>query len=135
MGRPDVTISAPDPLFVGRELAIEINVTASKETKIEFIEARLEGNQGWTVGSGKSTVTQRLAYPKLAQQLMGPGVLPAATTTRFVAHFILPPGTPPTHEVGQAWSRMRFHVHVSIPWALDGRYKYDFAVRIPPPKV
>jgi hypothetical protein len=135
MARPDVTISAPDPLFVGREVAIEVNVTATKETKIELIEARLDGDQGWAVGSGKSRVSMRIQYPKLSQQLMGPGVLPAATTTRFVARFILPHGTPPTHEVGAAWSRMRFFVHVSIPWALDGRYKYDFAVRIPPPAV
>lgn len=135
MARPDVTISAPDPLFVGRELAIEVNVTATKETKIEFIDAQLDGDQGWAVGSGKSRVTMRIKYPKLAQQLMGPGVLPAATTTRFVARYILPHGTPPTHEVGAAWSRMRFFIHVSIPWAIDGRYKYDFSVRIPPPQV
>ena len=135
MARPEVTISAPDPLFVGREISIEVNVTTTKETKIEYIEARLDGAQGWAVGSGKSRVSRGLMYPKLRQELMGPGVLPAATTTRFVARFILPNGTPPTHEVGQAWSRMRFFVHVSIPWALDGRYKYDFAVRIPPPKV
>ena len=135
MARPDVTISAPDPLFVGRELVIEFNVTAHKETKVEFIEARLVGDQGWTVGSGKSQVTMRLLYPKLEQMLMGPGVLPAATTTRFVAKFTLPAGTPPTHEVGPAWSRMRLYLHISIPWALDGRHRYDFAVRIPAPPV
>ncbi len=135
MARPDVTISAPDPLFVGRDLAIEVNITTTKETKIEYIEARLEGDQGWAVGSGKSRVSMRILYPKLTQQLMGPGVLPAATTTRFVARYALPEGTPPTHEVGAAYARMRLFVHVSIPWALDGRYKYDFSVRIPPPRV
>ncbi|MBL0212330.1 MAG: hypothetical protein IPQ07_00330 [Myxococcales bacterium] len=135
MARPDVTISAPDPLFVGRELAIEFNITAHKETKVEFIEARLVGDQGWAVGSGKSQVTMRLLYPKFTEQLMAQGVLPAATTTRFVAKFTLPPGTPPTHEVGPAWSRMRLYVHISIPWALDGRHRYDFAVRIPAPPV
>lgn len=135
MARPDVTISAPDPLFVGRELAIEVDVTTTKETKIEFIEARLEGDQGWAVGSGKSRVSMRILYPKLTQQLMGEGMLPAATSTRFVARYILPAGTPPTHEIGAAYARMRLYVHVSIPWALDGRYKYDFSVRIPSPAV
>ena len=135
MARPDVTISATDPLFVGREVTVEINVTTSKETKIDFIECTLTGDQGWAVGSGKSRVSARLRYPKLSQQLMGPGVLPAATTTRFLARFTLPLDTPPTHEVGAAYSRMRFFVHVSIPWAIDGRYNYDFAVRIPPPPV
>ncbi|CAN5837652.1 hypothetical protein BH11MYX3_BH11MYX3_13110 [soil metagenome] len=135
MARPDVTISAPDPLFVGRDLAIEVNITANKETKVEFIEARLEGEQGWTVGSGKSQVSVRSVYPKLAEYLMGPGVLPVATTTRFVARFTLPQGVPPTHEVGVAYSRMKFRLHISIPWALDGRHKYDFSVRVPPPRV
>lgn len=135
MARPEVTISAPDPLFVGRELAIEVDITAPNETKVDFIEARLQGEQGWTVGSGKSQITQRLTYPRLGQQLMGPGVLPAGTTTRFVARYILPHGTPPTHEIGPAWSRMRFFIHISIPWRLDRRHKYDFAVRIPAPAV
>ncbi len=135
MARPDVTISAPDPLFVGHDLSIEINITANKETKIELIEARLEGEQGWAIGSGKSRVSMKVVDPRLAQNLMGPGVLPAATTTRFVARFALPHGTPPTHEVGAAYARMRFRIHISIPWALDGRHHYDFAVRIPPPPV
>lgn len=135
MARPDVTISAPDPLFVGRDLAIEVNVTAIKQTKVDFIEARLDGEQGWSVGSGKSRISSRVVYPKLAQTLIGPGVLPAASTTRFVARFQLPHGTPPTHEVRPAYSRMRFRIHISIPWALDGRHHYDFAVRIPPPPI
>ena len=135
MARPEVTISAPDPLFVGAPITIEVNVTASKETKVDFIKARLTGDQGWRIGSGKSQITMRLKQPELERELMGPGVLPAATTTVLTATFMLPYGTPPTHEVGQAWSRMRFFIHVSIPWKLDGRYRYDFAVRIPPPRV
>lgn len=135
MARPDVTIHAPDPLFVGRAVAIDIDVTTTTETKVEYIQARLDGNQGWAVGSGKSRLVSRLDYPSFAIELMGEGVLPAETTTRFVARFTLPPGVPPTHEVSPAWSRMRFFVHISIPWAIDGRYKYDFAVRIPAPDV
>src|SRR4051812_20279777 len=77
----------------------------------------------------------RVKWPQLEQALMGEGVLAAGTTTRLIARYVLPEGTPPTHEVGNAWSRMRFFIHVSIPWKLDGRYKYDFAVRIPPPRV
>ncbi|MBA3462492.1 MAG: hypothetical protein H0T46_21195 [Deltaproteobacteria bacterium] len=134
MARPDVTISAPDPLFVGEPLTIEVNVTASTETKVDFIKARLTGDQGWKDGGGESKITERLEHPDLEQELMGPGVLPAATTTVLTARFTLY-GVPPTHEHGQAWSRMRFSVHVSIPWRLDGRYKYDFTVRIPPPLV
>ena len=133
MARPDVTISASDPLFSGRDLSIEVNVTSIKETKIDFIQARLEGDQGWSIGSGKSRVTQRLAYPMLMQQLSGPGLLPAASTTTYTTAFRVPSGTPPTHELAPAWSRMRLSIHISIPWALDGRYRYDFSVRIPAP--
>lgn len=135
MARPEVSIYAPDPIVVGREVSIDIHVTAARETKIEHITARLEGEQGWAVGSGKSRISARVTFPSLAQQLMGPGVLPAATTTRLVARFTLPPSTPPTHEVSPAWSRMKLFVHVSIPWAIDGRYKYELAVRIPAPDV
>ncbi len=135
MARPDVSIFASDPIMVGREVTVDVDVTAPSETKIEHITARLDGEQGWAVGSGKSRVTSRVTFPSLVQQLMGPGLLPAATTTRFVARFTLPPSTPPTHEISPAWSRMKFFVHVSIPWAIDGRYRYDFAVRIPAPDV
>ena len=135
LAKPEVTISAPDPLFVGEPVTIEIQVTAPKETKVDFIDARLTGEQGWKVGSGKSQVIMRMQWPKLEKRLMDEGVLPAAQTHQFKATFTLPPEVPPTHEVGQAWSRMRFMVHISIPWRIDGRYRYDFAVRKPPPTV
>ena len=66
---------------------------------------------------------------------MGPGVLTAGTTTRLAARFTLPPGTPPSHDMAPAYARMRFRVHISIPWRIDVRRRYDFAVRLPPPPV
>jgi len=65
---------------------------------------------------------------------MGEGTLAAGTTARYTARFKLAPDTPPTHEIAPAWSRMRLRVHVSIPWRLDGRYDYDFVVRLPAPR-
>lgn len=135
MAKPDVTISAPDPLFLGTPVTIDITITAPTETKVDFIDARLTGDQGWKVGSGKSQVTMRMKWPKLEARLMGPGVLGAATITKLSARFDLPSDVPPTHEVGQAWSRMKFFVHISIPWRIDGRYYYDFTVRRPPPPI
>ena len=135
MARPEVSISATNPMFVGREVVVEIDVTTTKETKVDFINTRLVGDQGWSIGSGDSKISYSVDYPRLEFQVMGPGVLPAGTTTRFSARYILPQGTPPTHEIAPGYARMTFSVHVSIPWRLDGRYHYNFKVRVPPPAV
>ena len=133
MARPDVSISAPTVLVVGQTCLIEIDVLPEKALKIEFIDATLTCDQGWQVGSGKNQVSYRLKVPNLVHRVMEEGVLDAGTTTRFTARFALPPGTPPTHAISPAWSKMRMRVHVSIPWRLDGRHDYDFVVRIPAP--
>lgn len=133
MAKPDVQISAPTRLIVGHEVAIEIDVTAERETKVDFIEAAIEGRQGWSVGSGKSQVSHRTVFPKLVSQLMGPGILPAAATTRFAMRFQLPPGTAPSHDIDPAYAKLVLRIHISIPWRIDGRYHYEFGVRLPPP--
>lgn len=135
MAKPVVTISAPDPLFVGEPVTIDIQIVAGKETKVDFISAKLLGDQGWKIGTGKSQVTHRFLWPELDTRLMDEGVLQAGSTTNLQARFALHPDVPPTHEIGQAWSRLRFSVHISIPWRIDGRYRYDFTVRRRPPPV
>ena len=75
----------------------------------------------------------RLRYPELEAELMGPGVLPAGSVTRFSTPFWLPADSPPTHAIEPAYSRLRLFIHISIPWRIDGRHRYDFAVRLPPP--
>lgn len=133
MARPEVTVSAPRYLFVGQDASIEVEVAASKRTQVEFIDATLTGTHGWTVGSGKSQVSYRETSPRLGVRLMEGGELAENTTRRFTAHFTLPPGTPPTHDMQPAWMHAKLRVHVSIPWALDRRSDYDLAVRLPPP--
>jgi hypothetical protein len=135
VAKPEIQISAPTTLVVGERCVIEFDVTVEKETKLEFLEARIEGQQGWAVGSGKSRVTHRVKYPQLVSRLMGEGVLPAATTTRFSTSFVLPLGTPPSHEISPASARLLLRIHASIPWWFDGRYHYVFQVRLPPPPV
>jgi len=136
MARPTVTISAATAPVVGQTFVVEIDVLPDDDLKVEFIDAKLTCDQGWQVGSGKSQITFRVKSPNLVHRLAGEGVLPGQTTTRFTASFTLPPGTPPTHELSPAWSRMRLRVHISIPWWIDGRHDYDFAVRLPaPPRV
>lgn len=133
MAKPDVSISANNPVFAGQKLTIEVDVRAEKETKVEYIEATLTGDQGWRIGSGKNSVTHRVKYPHDVAQLMGEGVLPAGTTTRFAAVFSLPPALAPTHKMRPAWAALKLKIHISIPWRIDGRYHYEFEARVPPP--
>lgn len=134
MARPEVSISASSVLVVGELCTIEIDVLPEKDLKVEFIDATLTCDQGWKVGSGKQQVVFRLKSPSLIHRVMGEGTLAGQTTARHTARFKLAPGTPPTHEIAPAWSRMRLRIHVSIPWRLDGRYDYDFVVRLPAPR-
>jgi hypothetical protein len=136
MKKPDVSIMASPTLVSGARCPIDIDVTAHDETRVDFIRARITGQQGWSVGSGRQKVSVRLSEPEIETELMGKGVLPEGSTTRFSTAFKLPDGTPPTHEIAPAYSRMRLRIHISIPWRIDGRYHYDFAVRLPaPPEV
>ena len=133
MKKPEVALFAPPSLTSGVRCPIEIEVTAHDETRVDFIRARVFGDQGWSVGSGKSRVSVRVREPELEHELMGPGVLPAGSVTRFSTAFTLPGGAPPTHEIDPAYSRMRLRIHISIPWRIDGRHTYELAVRVPPP--
>lgn len=133
MGKPDVTISAPSVLYVGQEAVIDIHVTAAKETKVEYIDAVLVGEQGWSVGAGKTRVSMRAKWPELVRRVMAEGVL-APGTTQFTTRVTLPPETAPTHRISPAYARMRLRVHVSIPWWPDGRYAYEFPVHVTPPR-
>ncbi len=133
MKKPDVSISAWPSLVSGMRCPIEVEVTAHEETRVDFIRARIVGEQGWAIGSGQSRVSVRRRDPELETELMGPGVLPAESVTRFSTAFTLPAATPPTHELEPAYSRMRLRIHISIPWRIDGRHHYDFDVRLPPP--
>ncbi|HVK87445.1 MAG TPA: hypothetical protein VM513_25185 [Kofleriaceae bacterium] len=133
MAKPDVSISAQNPVFAGQTFTVDFDVTVEKDTKVEFIDARLTGEQGWRIGSGKHRITHQATLPDVVANLMGEGVLPAETTTRFSARFMLPPSTAPTHRMAPAWARLRLKIHISIPWRIDGRYHYEFEVRVPPP--
>jgi hypothetical protein len=128
---PKVNVYAPGTVFVGTLCKIEIEVVAGADTRIEFVDARVTGYQGWSVGAGKSRVVQRVTFPELRSRLMDAGVLPSGTT-RLALQFTLPPGTPPSHQIDPAWANLELRVHVSIPWWPDGRYRFVLPVRVPP---
>jgi hypothetical protein len=129
---PKVVIFSPRTLLVGRPYDVEVVITAEEPLDIDFVDARIEGEQGWAVGSGKSRTSRRELFPQLAIRLAEASTLPAGET-RLRARFTLPPGTPPSHDVRPAWAYLDLHVRVGIPWWPDGHYRFTLPVRIPPP--
>lgn len=130
---PDVQVFAPTTWFVGQHAVIEIEVAAKEETKVDFIDVRGTGNQGWDIGAGEHRISQHAKYPELKARVMDAGVLPAGTS-RFAARFELPEGCAPSHDLDPAFARFEVFVHVSIPWWIDGRYRFHVPVRVPPPR-
>jgi hypothetical protein len=129
---PDVQVFAPTTWFVGQNAVIEIEVHAKEETKVDFIDVRGTGQQGWAIGAGENRVVQRANFPELMARVREAGVLPAGKS-RYAARFQLPPGCAPSHDLDPAWARFEVFVHVSIPWWIDGRYRFHVPVRVPPP--
>lgn len=128
---PDVTIHGPTAVFAGREVQIGVEVTAKESTKVDYIEVRVLGKEGWTIGSGKHQISQRLTFPDLIARVMEAGTLPVGTS-RFDARFALPINVPPSHALTPAFARLQLKVHVSIPWWLDGRSWFELPVRLAP---
>jgi hypothetical protein len=129
--KPEVAIRAPAALLVGTEEVIEIDVTAAEPTRIEYMEVRMRGVQGWSVGSGKHQVSVRSYVPDLVTRPLGEGVL--AGTTTHVVRFVLPTTTAPTHALTPAYSQLWLRVRIAIPWWPDARYKWSLPARLPPP--
>ncbi len=133
MAKPVVTARMPPVWMVGQPARVEVEVAASETARIEFIDVGFVGAQGWSVGSGNSRRREKVAWPELMHRVMEEGLLEAGTTRRFVTELILPPGTPPSHEVAPAFARVHLRIHVSLPWRIDVRERYPIAARIPPP--
>ena len=129
---PDVQVFAPTTWFVGQNAVIEIEVNAKEETKVDFIDVRGTGQQGWAIGAGEHRVVQRANFPELRARVMEAGMLPAGKS-RYAARFQLPFGCAPSHDLDPAWAKFEVFVHVSIPWWIDGRYRFHVPVRVPPP--
>ena len=123
---------APTTWFVGQDAVIEIEVIAKEETKIDFIDVRGTGKQGWAIGGGDSRIVEQAKFPELAARVMEAGVLPAGSS-RYATRFHLPIGCAPSHALDPAWAAFEIFVHVSIPWWIDGRYRFHVPVRVPPP--
>lgn len=129
---PDVQILLPRAVFVGEPCRVEIVVEAREALDIEYIDASIVGEQGWSVSSGKHRVREHHEFPRLFLRLMEAGTLPAGTT-RLAAGFDLPEPTPPSHDLRPAWATLELRVRIAIPWWPDGRYRFTLPVRKRPP--
>jgi len=125
---PEVKIHAPANWFAGEMFAVQIEVIAKAETKVEYVEARVVAEQGWSVGSGKSRVSRRAKVFDHDVRLMQEGVLPVGSSA-FTAQFGFPGSLPPTHHIEPAWVSCLLHVRVSIPWWPDGKYRFPIVLR------
>gem|GEM_PF-1844493 len=137
MAKPQVQVLTAKTLYGGRMARITVEITAKKTTQTDGIHARLFGEQGWTVGGGKQTVSSKVKWPEAMDfELSGPTSLAAGVTTPFIIDVMLPAGMAPSHDIDPAFARTELRIHVSIPWRLDGRYRFLLPVSVsPPPRV
>lgn len=124
----DIELRTHVPLYPGQRARLELAITAERDTKVDHIDVRIVGDQGWYIRDG----SQRCYMPDLQVRLMGPGVL-AAGTRELATTFQLPAHMPPSHRIAPAWARLRIKVDVGLPWWPDPYKIFDIPVRLPPP--
>jgi hypothetical protein len=134
VSKPTVRLTAGGPIVVGRASTVTIEVVASEATRVEYIALRIEGQQGWSIGHGKSRVRVDANLPEREVRLMDAGELASGSVTAFDVDLRLPRGTAPTHDVSPAHAALRLRVHVSLPWRIDVRSKFEAQVRLAPPE-
>jgi len=130
--RPKCSVLIPRPFFVDEPATMMVILVADRPTRIEFIDVRLRGRQGWMISTGKTSSGFVRDEPSLRQRIAGEREL-APGEHRFPVTFVLPRGSAPTHELRPAFSRLLIDVHASIPWWPDGRYSFTAPVRMKPP--
>jgi hypothetical protein len=132
VAKPAIALSAPTMLYAGQQHHVEIELTPQEAIRVDYVEARVIGKQGWETGSGKSRVSHAVVYPRLETRFMDRGVLPAGPT-RFAMEFALPRDTAPSHQIDPAHAQLELHVRIAIPWWFDIKYRYFLPVHLPPP--
>jgi hypothetical protein len=129
--QPDVIVRTPTAVYIGERAVIEVVVEATKETKVDFIDVKIRGVQGWLRGAAESSYGQTATFPTLGKRLADEGVLTVGTHS-FSVSFTLPPGTAPSHRIRPANANLYVDVYVSIPWWPDGKYSFTLPTRLPP---
>ena len=132
MAKPAIALSSPAVFYAGGDHQIGIEITPSEALRVDYVEARVVGRQGWEVGSGKSRVSHRVVYPMLVTRFMDRGSLPAGAT-RFVMRFVLPRDLPPSHSIDPAYAQLELQVRIAIPWWFDHKFKWQLPLHVPAP--
>ncbi len=109
-----------------------VELTAPRETKVEYIDVRVRGRQGWATGAAEASRHFGVDLPSLEKRVMDKGILEEGKRS-FPLSFTLPRGTAPSHTLSPAQARLVIDVHVAIPWWRDGKYSFVAPVRLPPP--
>jgi hypothetical protein len=125
---PDLSVRLPRVVRAGEPFDAQIVVTAREPVTLDWIDARLESIERWSVGSGKQRVSRRFDLLALEARVFAGGVLPAGTHT-MRARFDLPPQLPPSFAGASIKVEHTLSVQASIPWWPDARGSFVVPLR------
>jgi hypothetical protein len=134
VAKPLIGLSSPSVLYAGGAHQLGFEITLEEELRVDYVEAKLVGRQGWEVGSGKSRVSHRVTYPTLVSRFMNQGFLTKGAN-RFTMQFQLPRDMPPSHEISPAYAQLDLHLRIAIPWWFDHKFRWTIPVHVPPPQI
>ncbi len=133
--RPTITTYLePNPIGPGQTLRVRFQLESSQQTKVDYIEATLEGTESRykrTVSSGKSSrrVYHRRSVVSLAAR--SPATTLEVGTSEHFVNFDVPIDAPPSYRSALANIHYSLTVRVSIPWWPDAVARYDITVAAP----
>jgi hypothetical protein len=121
--RPKVaTYLRPSVAVPGSPLDVEVVLTSTSETPIDFVEMLLEGRESVQFGryaSGRELLRRRVRHGDLTL---------GVEQRRLRGRFELPADVPPTYRGAAASIAYTLDVHVSIPWWPDRRQRFMIPV-------
>ena len=124
--RPTVkTLLRPAVASPGAPLLVEVVLTSTSETPVDFVEMRLEGREAVRFGRYGSEEKFLSLAVRHGDRTLAPG------EHRLAARFDLPPGASPSYWGAAAFIDYTLAVHVSIPWWPDRRQSFSIPVAAP----
>lgn len=130
--RPAIRVYCPPEVKPGSEMVATIELDAKKPVPVEWVDARLEGNESVTIGSGNSATTRRHRHAALVGRISKARQLPAGVS-QFRIRFAIPESAPPSYAGYRARSEWTISVRASIPWWPDARASFVVNVVVLPP--
>lgn len=125
--RPKVRVRVPSEIRPGDVFRATIELDCRRPVGVDFVDVTLTGREGWSVGSGKSSVSRRQILVRLGSRLCEERELPAGKT-ELAVQIPLPAEAPPSYQGTAARIDYELEVHVSIPWWPDRRAAFEIKV-------